>query len=347
MDYLLTNTWTHAAHGHARGEIRQIKDYLAKSNAQSEIISISPEFGECSNFSLGNLAHNLKFDHTRFLKKWVDRRLIQDLERNLLSAVGRKRNTKTKIIITSARFGHVLQLKKITKIQNDLHIRLLDSPNSDEEWQNLKLLVNESESRVKLAFEFRPTAEMALKYIDGVSHVPAAQSLTSFSEKQIIDRNRLGIFFPVGRKSMDNKIEFFLEALSEFYPYVKLPDYIDSRKFIQRYPKVIFMPRDLPNNMFDSILNQIKVGVLGHENYVNQSSAYASYFASKNVPVIVSENNAFFSEFRHFNFHDIPGQKALLRNLVKKLMKEELNLEQSPYSFYASQAWESFLEIEP
>ena len=90
MVYLLTNFWTYAKHGHARDEILRVKEHLARTNNRNKIISVSPMFGDNASFSLGNLAQNLRFDHTRLLKKWVDSRLIKDLEKNILRSVAQK-----------------------------------------------------------------------------------------------------------------------------------------------------------------------------------------------------------------------------------------------------------------
>ena len=94
---------------------------------------------------------------------------------------------------------------------------------------------------------------------------------------------------------------------------------------------------------FEQVLKTIKVAVLAHENYLNQSSAYANYFASNNVQILTSESNEFGNEFnlRSLNLFDF--EFSDLEKKVRTLLAKNYIRGKAMHATYSEQVWEKFL----
>jgi hypothetical protein len=341
--FLLTNLWTYVKHGHARSELYEVKDLLNSLRYESDMIGLSNEFNSSRIISLGRLAHKLKLDHRGAFKPWVDRKLIQDLESRLLKVSNSSTKTVEKIVITSAKFNQISELGKLWEGTNSLSLRLIDSPRQSEKWNTILKLIQKANFRTTLAIEHKQSALEAQSFFSRTMYVPAAKSLKVESDQVNSSRNRVGIFFPVGRPSDLNLGAALIDAVKHLNPMVKLPSFLNNRKFISMYPEVEFIERDVSDERLGKILSTIRVAILAHENYVNQSSAYVSYFVSNGVPTLTLKSNDFQSEFGDDYLFFLPQDLKQISGLIKDLESGFGTIIPSPFSRYAKSQWTKFL----
>lgn len=341
--YILTNTWTHANHGHARSELNQVSNFIENLGFESRIVSIAKDFGISHYPSVGRLAHNFKLDHLRYFKAWIDSRMLSDLQRNILYELSKKEKTNHKIVLTSIKYDQVFKLENLWLGQRDVAIRLLSVPSYPENWKKLIDLIKKAEFSTTIAVESIESATFSKQLYERILHVPAAQSLRIESNETNLRRNRIGLFFPVGRKVNESRVVKLLEIARVFQPIVKLPNNFKNKCIEQNFPEVEFISNGTSDDAFQRILSTVKVAILGHENYVNQSSAYANYFVSNGVAVVTSPNNDFFSEFPQGRMFALLEEKKSLINLLTMLMSSESKSEDSDYALYAQSQWREFL----
>jgi hypothetical protein len=341
--FVLTNLWTYAKHGHAKSELYQVQDLLNSLRYESHMIGLSYEFDSSRIISLGRLAHKFKLDHKRAFKPWVDRKLIQDLESSLLKVSNSSTKTVEKIVFTSAKFNHVSELGKLWEGNNNLSLRLIESSRQSEKWDNILKLIQKANFRTTLAIEHKKSALEGQSFFSRTMHVPAAQSLKLESDQVNSSRNRVGIFFPVGRPLDLNFGVALIHAVKHLNPIVKLPSYLNSRRFISMYPEVEFIERDVSDERLGGILSTIRVAILAHDNYVNRSSAYASYFVSNGVPTLTQKSNDFESEFGDDYLFSLPQDLKQISGLIRDLENGFGTISPSPFSRYAKLQWTEFL----
>jgi hypothetical protein len=158
-----------------------------------------------------------------------------------------------------------------------------------------------------------------------------------------VARNKLGIFWPVGRSFTDTEVETLLEQVKSFAPVVKLPNGLKTSVIKNKFPEIEFIPNGLNQREFRKILSEIKVAILGHKSYFNQSSGYVGYFLANNVPVVVSKTNSFYEEFMNKGqLYAIEDLKSLT-GLIHECMNAKLNLNKNQFCNEISLAWKNFL----
>ena len=344
---IITNLWTYANHGHSRSELLQIRELLNDLGISVEIVTLVDDYGISPRFSLGKATHRLRLDHSRYFKNWVDKRLIRDLGKILKRVVEISSATETQVALTSAKISHAREISRSWKLrEKKVSIRFLDTPQSNEDWLALSKDLNESLSVQNIAFELKSSVKEAECYFSNVIHVPAAQSLHVESKEVNERRFRVGAFWPVGRSFNLDKIKILLEAIEDFKPIVKLPATLNTREFHAKYPQISFIKQGTPDEEFRKILSTIKVAVLGHENYVNQSSAYASYFVSNDVPVLTSKENAFFIDLEIDPTNSLEYEPRTIKKKIETSLKRDLRPGVSVFAEYSRSQWLKFLNYD-
>ncbi len=343
--FLLTNTWTHAKHGHARGELDQVSKFLESKQLESRIVGNSRSFGDYPKFSLGEFAHRMKSDHSRLFKNWVDERLIYDLESNISRVSKELKANLTKAVFTSIKYSHISRFSRLWDLDCNFSFRFIDLPADKGLYEKSFRLGKKAKSNYTFAIENKRSLEAVCKFWPSIIHVPPAQSLRTESNDLNQARRRIGIFFPVGKPS---NTEFVLELINttrHLNPIIKLPANMMSSAIIERYNDCDFVSPGLTNEEFNKILSSIKVAILGHQNYIHYSSAYASYFISNNVPVVVSKNNLFEEEFGKQLVFSLPTKnQGELADIVRELYSHPIKEEKSEYAEYASNQWLKFID---
>ena len=341
--FLITNTWTYATHGHARDELLRIKCLIAQNSADSKIISIDSEFGDVKSHSWGSLLQKLKLDHSRIFKAGVDSCLVKDLSRGIQKAIAGSESLSTTLVLTSSRIKHLTMLDHNFSFLKRPRIRVLDAPRDEAEWEDLVVRVEDNEIRPIIAMEVKSSVTESQSYLSGVKHVPSHQGLHFEGEGVNVARNRVGVFWPVGRSFKLAEVESILEKVETLSPIVKLPNGLDHSTILSRYPKLELIPKDIGNSDFNSFLSKVKVAILGHKDYFRQSSGYLGYFLANNVPVLVSNSNSFFEEFSNLGQLYAMEETRSLLDLVHDLADSELVLTRSLFSLNVEKAWKDFI----
>ncbi len=341
--FLITNTWTHATHGHAHDELLSIKSLIAQNSADSKIISIKSEFGDVTSFSWGSLLQRLKLDHSRIFKIAVDSCLVKDLSRGIKKAINLSEPLSTTFVLTSSRIKHLPNLEREFSYFKRPRIRVLDAPRDEFEWEDFVARMEHHESRPIVAMEVRSSVIKSQSYLSGVKHVPSHQGLQFEGPEVNVARDRVGVFWPVGRSFKRAEVENLLEKVQTFSPMVKLPNGIDPYAIANRYPKLELIPKNIGNSEFKKILSKVKVAILGHKNYFQQSSGYLGYFLANNVPVLASNSNSFFEEFSNAGQLYAMEETRSMLDLVHDLADSELMLARSSFSLNVEKAWNNFL----
>jgi hypothetical protein len=344
LDIFLTNFWTYANHGHALGELIRTKDFLEVMGNKSRIISLSSNI--YPNLRLGIKMHRLKLDHNIVFKRIVDNLLIRDLEFAISKSISINSNEIGKIVFTSARTNHASRIDIGKLLKNnpeiELRIRLLDEPRDSHALEKLKEL---NKCGVLFAMESLKSIEEFRKFIPTLIHVPAAQTLFTKSELENRgSRNRVGVFWPVGRSYDENQIKRILRLTAPYNPVVKFPSGLDRSLLDERFPNIDIVADGLDEEQFSNLLSTIRIAILPHQGYIKQSSAYASYFASRNVPVITSKSNSFFQELSSYSeFIDLESNIQDLKGVISSALSTEMNYETTKYSIYSNKQWQKFL----
>lgn len=341
---LLTNTWTYAKHGHARDELNQIKSFLTSQKLTSRIIGTSKSFGDYSRFSLGVLLHRAKFDHSRLFKSYVDQKLIQDLDSTLYRVSQDLDKDCSGVMLTSTKFSHFSKMLRIQDVECNLAVRFIDFPAENPSDGTLSITKNKNGFPVIFAIENKRSLNKIRDLNSNIIHVPPAQSLRIESEEVNQRRNRIGIFFPVGKPA---RIEYVLELLGatrHLNPIVKLPRNMMNKQIVSDFYDCDFLLPGMSDVAFKDVLSKIKVAILGHENYVHFSSAYASYFISNNVPIVTNKNNRFEDEFGSQLVFALPSKlQNKLDGVVKEIESNPMSIKRAPYANYAEEKWREFI----
>lgn len=341
--FLLTNPWSYVKHGHASSELAQVHQLLEENGTRNCIVSVGRTLNKSNHPSLGYVAQKMKLDRSIIFKNWIENRLIKDLQENLKRQIIRNSDSHVRIVMTSSRFSHAIRFSKSWERTTNFSIRLIDSPLDDSVWQDFFHLYFEYNQEGRIAFEHKTSLERAMQYSNRVIHVPAAQGLMVEPKLANLKRDRVGLFFPVGRSFEQAKVYELISAIENLNPIVKIPNYIDKKQASNYFPKVEFLKSNLTDMQFRDILLQIKVAVLGHENYIRQSSGYVSYFVANNVPVLASQSNDFFGEFEGGTLFAKPEDKMDLNNLLTSLLAEKNSQDESEFAEYTRRQWKLFL----
>jgi hypothetical protein len=344
MSYAITNSWTHADHGHALDELLSIKQFLQSNAEEVVIVSTNPNFGDLRMPSIGYRLHRLRLDHSRLFKPKIDSKLMDDLIAGLEKVVAIKSNKNLEIVITSSRLNNFFQLEKLAKRKIRLRIRMLDSPKTTEEWVRFLRCSESLSSDSVIAMEVKSSVIESQQYLDGVIHVPSHYGMQTESASINTARDRVGIFWPVGRSFSVDKVLNFLNYVDSLKPIVKLPNHMNSKEFRKMFPRIEFVEKGLGNMQFRAILSKVKVAILGHRGYTNQSSGYAGYFLANNVPIFVSSSNSFFDEIKNLGqVYDLENSLDQNLGLVTSLLDRDLILERNPYAILVEDIWKTFL----
>ena len=344
MTYIITNTWTQARHGHAHDELLSIKDLLKSISIDAKILSVDPAFGDFRVRSLGRAFQNLYFDRTRFLKPIVDTSYGIDLRRGIRNSTKGLHLTSKELAITSSRFKHLLKIQDALRLFAEPRIRILDAPSDQKNWRILSEALKRMHGNPVIAMEVKSSVVESQKYFDGAIHVPSHYGMQTESLSINRERDKIGIFWPVGRSFSTNEVVRLLDELRSQNPVVKLPTSMRSGDFKEIYPRIEFVEPGLGIEEFREILSRIKVAVLGYNGYNNQSSGYVGYFMANNVPILVSRTNTFFDEIKEIGrVYDLYDNKKGILGMVTTLMEDSLVLGRNYYSIFVENAWKCFL----
>lgn len=342
--YTITNTWSHAKVGHAQDELNTIKNFLKKFSVEAQIASLDSEFGDISITSLGVTLHQMKLDHSRLFKPLVDRQIFRDLSRCVRKAITQVQSPSSTVVITSSRLNHLIRLDKLLVGQYKPRMRILDAPKTSREWEYFTRFVNQTGIEPIIAMEVKSSAIESIKYLGEVIHVPSHYGLQRETPSINAARNRIGIFWPVGRSFTLSDIEIILHKSRFFNPIVKLPTSVEIDEYRVAYPNITFIPHGTTDSEFRLYLSQIKIALLMHKNYVKQSSGYAGYFLANNVPIITSKSNSFFAELEEFgDFYAIEDYEENLYDFLVYIDSKPLSNSNAYYHDFSTAAWKSFL----
>ena len=342
--YTITNTWSYAKVGHAQDELNTIKNFLKKFSVEAQIASLDSEFGDISITSFGVMLHQMKLDHSRLFKPLVDRQILRDLSRCVRKAITQVQSYPSTIVITSSRLNHLIRLEKLLIGQYKPRIRILDAPKTSREWDYFMRFVNQSGIEPIIAMEVKSSVIESIKYLGKVIHVPSHYGLQRELPSINAARNRIGIFWPVGRSFTLRDIEIILHKSRFLNPIVKLPASVEVDEYRVTYPNITFIPHGTTDSEFRLYLSQIKIALLMHKHYVRQSSGYAGYFLANNVPVITSKSNSFFTELEEFgDFHAIEDYEENLNEFLVYVDSKPLSNRNEYYHDFSTAAWKSFL----
>lgn len=135
-----------------------------------------------------------------------------------------------------------------------------------------------------------------------------------------------------------------LNATRHLNPIVKLPGNMISNQIVSDFYDCDFLLPGMPEQEFENVLSKIKLAILGHENYLNFSSAYASYFVSNNVPILTQINNRFEDEFGTQLVFPLPNEIGTqLAGVIRELDSCPRPKERALYSIYAEEQWREFV----
>lgn len=311
---------------------------------QAQIVSVDSDFGDVSICSIGFKMQKAKLDHSRIFKHFVDSQLLRDLSRCIKKGTRLGLPSPSKVVITSARVNHIMKLEKFLMRQNQPRIRLLDSPSSSREWMSFAKLVGRIGVKPIIAMEVESSVIESREYLGGVIHVPSHYSLHKEEFYINTEREKVGIFWPVGRSYSPETVHKLLQKTRFLDPIVKLPGSLDINAFKSAYPTITFVPPGISNFEFREFLSHIKVALLAHENYVKQSSGYAGYFLANGVPILTSKTNSFFTELKKFGqLHAIESHEDDLSDFLVFLKNKSLSLNSNYYINFTIESWKSFL----
>jgi hypothetical protein len=342
--YLITNTWTQAKHGHARDELITIKNFLTSSSIEASILSVDSEFGDFPIRSVGRSLQRLHFDRSRALKPFVDYCYGKDLSRGIRKANARAWSPGIRVAITSSRFNHVTKLENSLQLEDKLRIRMLDAPSKEKDWIHLANCLKRMSKESVVAMEVKSSVIESQKYFDNVIHVPSHYGMQTEDAYVNSARDKVGVFWPVGRSFQFNEVITLIDEVKTLEPIVKLPSGFNTSVFKKLYPRIEFLETGLKEKEFRDILSSVKVAVLGHVNYENQSSGYSGYFLANNIPMFVSATNSFFGEIKNQGqVYALEAVKDSVFDLISKLMDRELSLDKNPYADFVEKSWKRFL----
>jgi len=342
--YIITNTWTHAQRGHARDELRTIKQLLMTFSIRTQIVSVHSEFGDVNARSLGVTLHRMKLDHLRLFKPFVDFQISRDLSRCIKKGIRLAQPSLSTIVITSSRVNHLMELEKLLTGQNRPRIRILNSPNSSFEWESFANFIGRISIAPVIAMEVESSVIESRKYLGGVIHTPSHYGLQREVSSLNAARKEVGIFWPIGRNVSFGDVKSILNKTRFLNPIVKLPASVDMNRFKKVYPSMTFIPKETNDLEFRTYLSNIKVALLAHKNYTRQSSGYAGYFLANNVPIITSKTNSFFTELEKFgDFHAIEDYEEDLSDFLAYLEDKPLSVNRNFYNRFVIDSWKSFL----
>ena len=343
-EFIITNTWTHARHGHAHDELVSIKSFLASGSIGVQILSLDPEFGDLKMRSIGLALQSVRLDHSRVFKDYVDSCFGKDLSRGIRKALAKRDSPNVKVVITSSRFKHLLKLDNPRYFNGKLHVRMLDAPRNTREWESLAKSLRYLSQDAAIAMEVESSVLESQNYLNGVMHVPSHYGIQIEGNSINKARDRVGVFWPVGRGFSNNEIVKLLEELKSLNPIVKLPSGVETQLYMKQFPELEFVHHGLSDLEFRLVLSKVKVAVLGHRDYINQSSGYAGYFMANNVPMLVSRKNSFFGEFSKWGrIYAREDYVNNTRELIADLLNRGLVLEKFSYAKFVESAWKSFL----
>lgn len=342
--YIITNTWTHARHGHAHDELLSIKNFLSFNSIQAQILSVDYKFGDLRIRSLGRTLQNLHLHHSRIFKPLVDSSYGRDLSRGLKDSLLNEQISETSVVVTSSRFQHLLKLGDSLKAYDDIRIRILDAPKNRGDWESLAKFLSRLKNRSTVAMEVKDSVVDAEKYLDNIIYVPSHFAMQTESVDTNKSRNKVGVFWPVGRSFSTSEVLSLLNQVKVFDPIVKLPSHMEASSMKLLYPKIEFIEAGLGVMQFREILSRIKVAILGHRGYTNQSSGYAGYFLANNVPIFASNSNSFFGEIKELGLvYSLESNLDHSLGLITKLFNGDLNLARNPYAIFVEESWKTFL----
>jgi hypothetical protein len=274
----------------------------------------------------------------------VDSLRLRDLAKGITKSIAKYPHDGLRVAITSSRTKHLFFVENALRGQHCVRFRFLDSPESSEEWEEFALSVERLNKRVPIAMEVKSSVEESRKYIDNVIHVPSHHGILKETNEINSNRHRIGVFWPVGRSFSNQEVENLLDQVESLNPIVKLPNGLNPGQLRQKYPGIEFLETGLSDKDFRSHLIKIKIAVLGHKDYRNQSSGYVGYFLANNVPILVSRSNSFFDEIRNLGqVYAIEDFSSDIVDLLQFLLNRDLDLTSNVYTEYVKIAWETFL----
>ena len=343
---LITNPWTYAQHGHARSELRILKLFLNQHNVANQIIGISKGFGDFSRFSFGELLHKVKLDHSKRFKGYIDEKLINDLESNLYQVSRNLGHNCSGIMFTSAKVSHLFKMNTILVGQYNLAIRFIDSPDKSGLSDIFAILRKNTKYRRIVAIENKRSLNKFEKFKLPIIHVPPAQSLWVEPDLENQSRDRIGVFFPVGKPANGPFALELLNSIRHLNPIVKLPGNMLNKQIVANFHDCDFLLPGMKDEEFTNVLSKIKIAILGHENYITSSSAYASYFVSNNVPILVHSNNRFYDEFNSEFVIPLPKDiPSKISGIIKEVDSYPRLRKKGAYAIYSENQWRKFVTM--
>ena len=342
--YTITNTWSHAKVGHAQDELSTVQYFLKEFSVEAQIASLDSEFGDVNITSLGVTLHQIKLDHSRLFKSFVDQQILRDLSRCVRKGIKLAPSVPSTVVITSSRFGHLMKLGQLLTGQKKPRLRILDAPKTSQEWESFARFVKQTGIDPVIAMEVESSVIESIKHLGEVIYVPSHYGLQRETPSMNAVRKRIGIFWPVGRIFTLKDIETILFKSRFLHPIVKLPAGVEIDKYRAAYPSMTFIHHNTTDLEFRQYLSQIKIALLMHKNYVRQSSGYAGYFLTNNVPIITSKSNSFFTELVKFgDFYAIEDYEDNLYEFLADIRNKPLGHSSETYYHFTVKSWKSFL----
>jgi hypothetical protein len=342
---LLTNQWTEYPHGHARTELRLVKELLEERGIRSEILSNSSEFGDL-------------YSKTRCFSRLIPKKIIRGPLYRFKVKFDESEKSRTwqselshraplyPLVVTSGFWSQLLNALNKSGI-NRIWFRLISPP--------AKCLASAPEIQLVLEAIRSGRLFLGVETTDGLNYlnshfginaklVPPITSVT----KDVIKGNRVGIIWSVTDPATISEIKSELSYFDPKEILVKLPIGIDPKELDNMPNGIEVIPNGISDDCFSAQIEKLDFAYLPHKDYLLRGSGLITSLLGSGVVVFTHANNSFVQDFSFstllipINENDMKAK--IFKAKVFALKEIDRKAEADKVNMFVNAKWLDFLD---
>lgn len=337
---ILTNQWTEYSHGHARTELRLLKNLLAEKGITSQILSADPHFGDIQS----TISNFNKFIPSQIDRGPLHRKILRykDYQLTKMWEAVMASNGNHSTLVLSSGFWPLLLLTLKKPLVSKLIFRLISPPD----------LYSVSDSDLSLIFKALNSERLLLgiETLDGqkflqtnlgieATFVPPLSTTTA-----VLNPSKIGIIWSVTDSATALDITSVIEKFEEKEILVKLPVGIDLNQLKCDTTNVEVIPNGITDELFATQIGRLKSAYLPHRHYRLRGSGLVTSMLGSGISVLVHEENSFVEDFNFSKLLNVTNERNLETDLgIMENLESDRNLEAKKIRTFINTKWEEFL----
>ena len=292
---ILTNQWTEYSHGHARTELRLLKEFLTQIGISSQILSSDPNFGDIHSPVTSRTVLIPKIINRGPVHRWTLKNQESQLARMWESEVASIPDEPI-LIVSSGFWPQLVQTLKKKRIRK-LIFRLISPPEvGSTRISEVKHVLDSIQSQNLI---------LGIETLDGVEYLRENFGISATFVPPLspigdtfLNSNKIGIIWSVTDTASISEISAILNQLDSDELVIKLPIGVKVDQLTCDLSRTEIIPNGISDELFAKRVGSLESAYLPHRNYKLRGSGLVATLLGSGVNVLAHEENSFIQDFR-------------------------------------------------